>query len=406
MKAVFRRMVDSVAQGCACLIAAMALTACVASPEAPREPSAPAIEAAPREPIETPSPSTKIGTGAVTVALIVPLTGNGSAVGNALRNAAELAYEDFQKPDLTILVKDDRGSPEGAREAAQAALAEGAGLVLGPVFSANVSALGGTARNAGKPVIAFSTDSAVAARGIYLIGFLPQSEVDRIVDETVDSGRRSFAALIPETAYGNAVEAQFREAVARRGARLVGLERYPAADPGPAIQRLSNLISGSGAQADALFLPGSPDNLTTLAPALTRIGFSPARVRPLGTALWNEARLLALPALQGGRFAGPDRAGFASFSQRYQARFGAIPPRIASLGYDAVSLSVALRRQYGTQAFTETTLTNPAGFTGMDGSFRFRPEGISERALAVYEIRDGSTTIVSPAPKGLGPSGI
>lgn len=340
------------------------------------------------------------------MALIVPLTGNGFAVGNALRNAAELAYEDFQKPDLTILVKDDRGSPEGAREAAQAALAEGASLVIGPLFSANVAALGGAARNAGKPVIAFSTDSAVAARGIYLIGFLPQSEVDRIVDESVDSGRRSFAALIPETVYGNAVEAQFREAVARKGARLVGLERYAPTDPRPAIQRLSGVISGAGAQADALFLPGSPDNLTALAPALIGIGFSPSRVRPLGTALWNEPRLLALPALQGGRFAGPDKAGFASFSQRYQARFGASPPRVASLGYDAVSLSVALRRQYGTQAFTETTLTNPAGFSGMDGTFRFRPDGISERALAVYEIRNAAANVVSPAPKGLGPSGM
>ncbi|GJE25495.1 penicillin-binding protein activator [Methylobacterium organophilum] len=348
----------------------------------------------------------RIGTGSVKVALIAPLTGPGSAIGTALRNAAELAYEDFQKPDLQILVKDDRGAPEGAREAAQAALGEGAEILLGPLFAANVQAAAGAARGAGKPIVAFSTDSSVAAKGVYLISFLPQSEVDRVVDEATAGGRRSFAALIPDSTYGNAVEAQFREAVARRGARLVALERYPAADPGPAIARLRPMIAGPGAQADALFLPDTPTGLSAVGPALTKAGFSPARVRPIGTALWNDPRVTALPAFQGGWFAAPDGAGFASFAQRYQARFGSVPPRVASLGYDAVSLAAALTRQYGSQRFADTTLTIPAGFAGLDGTFRFRPEGTSDRALAVYEIRNGAAVVVSPAPKALGPSGI
>lgn len=390
------------AHAAAALLLAFMLGACVGGSDAPRaRPETVSPQADPAAPR-----SGQIGTGSVKVALIVPLTGQGASVGAALRNAAELAFDDFQKPDLSIVVKDDRGTPEGAREAAQAALAEGAELVLGPLFAANVAAVGAPVRNAGKPVIAFSTDAAVAARGVYLISFLPQSEVDRIVDEATAGGRRSFAALIPETTYGNAVEAQFREAVARKGARLVGVERYAAADPGPGVERLKGVIAGPGAQADALFLPGAVDGLVTMGAALTKAGFSPGKVKPVGTALWNDPRVLALPALQGGMFAAPDTAGFASFSQRYQARFGATPPRVASLGYDAVSLTAALSRQYGSQRFTDTTLTVPAGFTGLDGTFRFRPEGTSERALAVYEIRNNAAAVVSPAPKSLGPSGI
>ncbi len=395
------------AHGAATALLAWALAACVGGTDAPRarpEAIAPQAEAPAVEPA-TPR-SGQIGSGSVKVALIVPLTGQGAAVGTALRNAAELAFEDFQKPDLSIVVKDDRGTPEGAREAAQAALAEGAELVLGPLFAANVAAVGAPVRNAGKPVIAFSTDAAVAARGVYLISFLPQSEVDRVVDEATAGGRRSFAALIPETTYGNAVEAQFREAVARKGARLVGVERYAPADPGAAVERLKGVIAGPGAQADAVFLPGAVDGLVTMGAALTRAGFSPARVKPVGTALWNDPRVLALPVFQSGMFAAPDTTGFATFSQRYQSRFGATPPRVATLGYDAVSLTAALSRQYGTQRFTDTTLTTPAGFTGIDGTFRFKPEGGSERALAVYEIRGNAAAVVSPAPKSLGPSGI
>ncbi|WP_407524932.1 penicillin-binding protein activator [Methylobacterium oryzisoli] len=346
-----------------------------------------------------------IGAGSVKVALILPLTGPGAAAGAAMRNAAQLAVQEFQNPDLRLIVKDDRGSPEGAREAAAAALAEGAELVIGPLFAGSVQAAAATARPAGKPVIAFSTDASVAARGVYLLSFLPQPEVDRVVDEVTAAGRRSFAALIPDTTYGNAVEAQFREAVARRGGRVVALERYPSGNPGPAVARLGPLIAGPSAQADVLFLPDTPEGLGTAAGALTRAGFNPARVKPIGTALWNDPRAFALPALQGGWFAAVDPAGYANFSQRYRARFGSDPVRVASLAYDAVSLAAALNRQYGSQRFAETTLTNPSGFAGVDGTFRFRPEGLSDRALAVFEIRGNAATVVSPAPRALGPSG-
>jgi branched-chain amino acid transport system substrate-binding protein len=153
-------------------------------------------------------------------------------------------------------------------------------------------------------------------------------------------------------------------------------------------------------------VPDTPDGLLAVAPALTKIGFSPTRVRPMGLALWNDPRVLSQPAFQGGWFAAPDAAGFSGFAQRYQARYGASPPRAASLGYDAVSLTAALIRQYGTQRFADATLTSPAGFSGLEGTFRFRPDGLSERTLAVYEIRNNAAAVVSPAPKVLGPSGI
>ena len=388
--------------GGALLAGLLALGACggVDSPVVATRAPAPEAPAAP-----PPGEPATLGTGSVKVALILPLSGPGAAVGASLRNAAELALQESQSPDLKLLVKDDRGTPDGAREAAASAIAEGAELVIGPLFSATVQSAATTARPAGKPVIAFSTDVSVAARGVYLLSFLPQTEVDRIIDATTEGGRRSFVALIPETTYGNAVEAQFREAVARRGGRVVAIERYPAGNPAAAIGRLAPLMTGPAPQADALFLPDTPDGLAAAGAALTRAGFNPARVRPVGTAVWNDPRVFALPAFQGAWFAAADPVGFAGFGQRYRARFGTDPVRVATLSYDAVSLAAALNRQYGSQRFADTTLTNPSGFAGIDGTFRFRPEGTSDRTLAVFEIRGGGTTIVSPAPRALGPSG-
>lgn len=348
-----------------------------------------------------------IGTGKVRVALILPLTGpgQGAAAGSAMRNAAELAIAEFQNPDLTILVKDDRGTPEGAREAATQAIAEGAELIVGPLFAGSVQAAGQVARQAGRPVIAFSTDASVAARGVYLLSFLPQSEVDRIVDHAVAQGKRSFAALIPDTSYGSVVEAQFREAAARRGARVVAIERYPVGQPQAAVTRLTPLISGAAPQADALLLPENGDGVTAVGQALQAAGFDPTRVKPLGTGVWNDPRTLRIAALQGGWFAAPDTAGFNAFAGRYRARFGSEPIRLATLSYDAVSLAAALVRTQGSQRFTDPVLTNPSGFAGADGVFRFKPDGTNDRALAVYEVRSGAPVIVSPAPRVLGASG-
>jgi hypothetical protein len=344
-----------------------------------------------------------IGTGPVRVALILPMTGQGQAstAAESLRNAAELALGEFQNADISISVKDDQGTPEGARAAATEALAEGAELIIGPLFAGSVQAAGQVARSAGKPVLAFSTDVSVASRGVYLLSFLPQAEVERIVDHAAAQGRRSFAALIPDTTYGSVVEAQFREAAAQRGVRVVAIERYPSGQPQVGVQRIASLIAGPSPQADALFVPETGAGAAALGQALQAAGFDPSRVKPLGTGVWNEPRVLATPALQGGWFAAPDNRGFNGFASRYRARFNSDPTRLATLSYDAVSLAAALSRAQGSQRYSETVLTNPAGFAGADGVFRFRSDGTNDRALAVQEVRNGAAVTVSPAPRAL-----
>jgi ABC-type branched-subunit amino acid transport system substrate-binding protein len=204
-----------------------------------------------------------IGNGSVKVALILPMSGQGqgSVAAASMRNAAELAIAEFQNPDLTILVKDDRGTAEGARQAAEEAVAEGAELFIGPLFAGSVQAAGQVAKQAGKPVLAFSTDATVASRGVYLLSFLAQEEVDRIIGYASNQGRRSFAALVPENTYGNVVEASFREAAAKRGARVVAMERYAPGQAAAAVQRIAPLIAGPAAQADALFIPDTAEGL-------------------------------------------------------------------------------------------------------------------------------------------------
>src|SRR5215475_13003832 len=160
---------------------------------------------APPAPAGPPQQPTAIGNGQVKVGLILPLSASGNAGVAALsmKNAAEMALAEFQNPNVQLLVKDDAGNPQGAQQRAQEAVSEGAEIILGPLFALSVPSVAQVARTRGISVIAFSTDSSVAGRGVFLLSFLPESDVNRIVEYSASIGKKSFAALLPENAYGN-----------------------------------------------------------------------------------------------------------------------------------------------------------------------------------------------------------
>lgn len=346
-----------------------------------------------------------VGAGQVKVALILPLSaaGNGAAVAQAMRNAAEMALAEFSNPDIQLLVKDDGGTAGGAQAAATQALAEGAEIILGPLFAVSVSAAGQVARARGVPVIAFSTDSSVAAPGVHLLSFLPETDVDRVIGYATQQGKRSFAALIPDNAYGTVVQAAFQQAVARGGGRVIAMERYPldrAQMQGP-VQR----VAQASRQADTIFIPDGADSVTAAVQMLAANGVNTRRIQLAGTGLWDDPRTYAEPGVQGGWFAAPDPAGYRAFSGRYRQRYGQDPLRPATLSYDAVSLVAALVKTQGPARFSEEVLTNQSGFAGIDGVFRFRPDGTNQRGLAVMRVTTSGPQVISPAPKAFSASG-
>jgi branched-chain amino acid transport system substrate-binding protein len=334
-----------------------------------------------------------VGTGPVRVGAILPLTQNGapSVIGQSLRNAAQLAVEESGSSDITLMIVDDHSTPEGAAQAAQQVLGAGAEIIVGPLFAADVTQVARAAKSANRPVIAFSTDTTVASRGVYLLSFLIESYVDRITDYAATHGKKSFAVLAPDSDYGNVAVAEFQNVAARLNAHVVTVARYPAGQPAAGMQE----IAGVANQIDALFIPEQADGMSAVSAALASSG---VKAQLLGTGVWNDPRVLKLPALQGAWFAAPENAGFTAFAQRYKAKFNNSPTRLATLSYDAVSLVAALARTQGPQRFSDMVLTSASGFNGADGVFRFHVEGPNDRGLAVLQISDGDTTVLSPAP--------
>ncbi len=348
-----------------------------------------------------------VGTGTVKVALLLPLsaTGNAGKTAKALKEAAELALFAYNNPDIILIPKDTQGSATGARLAAQQAVSDGAQLIIGPLFAESVAAAASVTRQANVPMIAFSTDSNVAGRGVYLLSFLPESDISQIIGYAVAQGKQSFAALLPNNSYGTLVEGAFQQAVARHGGRVVAIERYPLDRQGmmePA-QRLSESAKGDNPQADAILIPDGPNVIPALAPLLALNGVNTRKVKLLGSGQWADERALKEPTIAGGWFPAPSPAGWADFSAKFQETYGTEPPRIASIAYDAVNLASALATLPPEQRYSAATLTNPNGFAGVDGIFRFRSSGLNDRGLAILEVKSGGTTkVLREAPNAFG----
>ncbi|MDB5699256.1 MAG: penicillin-binding protein activator [Alphaproteobacteria bacterium] len=329
------------------------------------------------------------------VAVLAPLSGVNAGVGQSIANAANLALLDTGGQRIRITVYDT--AKAGALAAANEALADGNGLFLGPLLAEDARAIAPVARSRGVPVIAFSNDSSVAGNGVYLMGFTPAQSIARVVSFAKDKGVQRFAGLMPQGVYGRRASQAMIDAVERSGGRMVAMQEFARTPEG--MRAAVAGLNGQGAY-DAVLIADSGKTAAAVA-ALVRSGPS-GRARVLGTELWStEAGFAQLPALRGAWFASASDAMFNQLKTRYRARYGKTPYRLASLGYDAVLLAVRVAADWRIGwPFPERALLDQSGFTGVDGAFRFRPNGVAERALQVQQIDPAGPTVVSPAPRG------
>ncbi len=385
---------------CSCLLSAGLLSACATNVDnIPFATSAlgDAKAAAVKNGLAVAQPSARI-------ALLVQQSGFGPAaiIAKGMKQAVELALFERNNPNIQLIVKDDRGTPEGAKAAAAEALNEGAEIILGPMSAASVAAVAGVSRPRNIPVLAFSNDVKVAGNSVFLMSFMAEQETQRIVAFAASQGKRRFAAFIPDTPYGRVVEPAFREAVSASGGTVVALERY-VAEPNQMLEpsrRVFAAVKGNGGAqpgADALFLPGGQDVMVHVGPLLTYAGINSAQVKLIGTGSWDYASIGRDPTFLGAWYPAPETAALSEFSQRFAKTFGAAPPRLATLGYDAMNIAMALTAEPKGERYSAARLTRTGGFAGVDGVVRLTAAGVPDRSLAVHEVQSLATRIISPA---------
>jgi ABC-type branched-subunit amino acid transport system substrate-binding protein len=347
----------------------------------------------------------------VKVALLTPLSSQGhpGVIARSLKQAAELALFERDTRSVELMVKDDKGTPEGAKAAAEDAVQRGASLILGPLYAKSVAAVAPVARKAQVPVMAFSSDRQVAGSGVYLLSFQPGPDVERIVAYAAKQGKTRYAALIPQDAFGKVVEPVFRDAVARSRGTIVALQAYPTnanamLEPLRAVSAAIAAAGAQGAPVDALFLPGGQEHLELLARLIPQARIDTGRIKVLGTGGMDYPNAGRDAALVGAWYPGPDPRGWSEFAQKYARTYQAAPPRISGLAYDAVNLAIQLAGDSSGAGFGAEALTRANGFNGIDGVYRLRPDGSSDRALAILEVQKFGSAVIEPAPGSPGPA--
>ena len=371
------------------LLLTFILAACKIIPSggAPAPAPAPAPTAAP-----LPGPALPTDTDRHRVALLVPLSGENAAVGQSIANATTMALLDTNAQNLRITTYD---TAAGARNAVTRALADGNQLILGPLTRDDVDNVQAQAHDAGVPLISFSNDVSVARPDAFVMGHVPEQAVRRTVSFAFDRGARRFGALVPSGEYGQRALDALTNTVQRRGGTMVGSERYDRGNT--SVISAANRLKARG-DLDAVLVADGARLSIAAAGAIKDVGRPAPTI--LGPALWSgEDDVTRAPALRGAWFSAVSDERYRQFSDSYQARFGARPYRIATLGYDAVLLALRVARDWKPgERFPTAELLDPDGFLGIDGPFRFNRDGIGERAMEVRQVGNATVSVVSPAP--------
>ncbi len=362
------------------------------------------------------------------VAILLPLTGPNADVGQALLRAAQLSLAQPGSPPLDA--RDTAGTPGGAADAARAALAGGAGIILGPLTAGETGTVAPIAVAAGVPVLAFTSDVTKAQPGVWTLGITPGQQVRRLVLAVQAEGKTRLAAVVPSNAFGDALASGMTAAATEASLPPPQVERYSNGFTGltASLKTVADYASRRGAiearqraaraaptdpaaapspdappppPIDALLLGASGPQLGQAAPLLTFYDIGPGQVRILGPATWAREGA-QLGTLSGAWYAVPDPAQRAAYEQQYTAKYGAPPRDLTDLAYDAAGVARAVADNTG---FAGPALTRGQGFTGVDGLFSLLPDGQVRRGLAIFEIDKGGSHIVQPAPASMAAPG-
>lgn len=355
----------------------------------------------PSAPAQT-GPRDSFGRGPVPVSLLLPLSGDAATRGTAegLANAMRLAIAFVETnpnigENITITLRDSGTTGSSAAAAAQAALASGSKLILGPVSADQVVAAGAVAQQGGVPLIGFAGDASAARPGVYLLSLLPSAEMQRSLSYLRGQGRRGPAGAFPATPWGEAQATAFRKEATTAGFALPSV--YMFSSPGEAagiVAQAQPLIARG--QIDALFLP-DPASAPAFGAALAASGLGPDAVQVVGSSAWSGGLIGVPPGLAGAVYPSLDPAGAQAVAGEYQARFGSPPPPGASMAYTAAILANVNALSLATPPYPANVLTSPSGFRGRDGLFRLLPDGRSEHALALMQLGPTGPVVLEAA---------
>ena len=346
----------------------------------------------------------------VPVALLVPggsPQSGDAALARSLENAARLAMADLQNVKIDLRVYDTAGNAGTASAVAQQAVADGAKIIIGPVYAQAANAAGLAVLNNNVNVLSFSNNTSIAGGNVFVLGPTFQNTANRLVNFADRQGKAGAVIVHSNDPAGQLGQSAIATALGSSRVRNAGTVGYDRSQQG-VINSVPTIKATVDANAaDSIFLTATTAGaLPLFSQLLPEAGVSPANVQYIGLTRWDiPAQTLDLPGVQGGWFALPDPAKAQAYRQRYNNTYGEAPHPISGLAYDGIAAIGALASQGKSNALTGAALTQNAGFQGVGGIFRLRSNGTNERGLAVATIQNKQVVVIDPAPQSFSGAG-
>jgi ABC-type branched-subunit amino acid transport system substrate-binding protein len=346
----------------------------------------------------------------VAVALLVPrgsANASDEVLARALENAARLAIADLGDVAIDLRVYGTAGSAATAQQVALQAVSDGAKIILGPVYAENANAAAVAVASSGVNVLAFSNNTSIAGGNLFILGPTFDNTADRLTRYAARQNKGRTVVVFSEDVAGRAGRAAIESALARNGGTSVGAISHEFSQNG-VMQAVPQIVSAvrSGSAQSVFMTADTAGALPLLTQLLPEAGVSPATTQYIGLTRWDiPSQTTDLPGVQGGWFALPDPEMSARFRSRYSAAYGESPHPIGGLAYDGIAAIGALVSSGRSDALSRASLTQSAGFQGVNGIFRLRADGTNERGLAVAQIRDRQVVVIDPAPRAFGGAG-
>ena len=350
--------------------------------------------------------------GTMRIALLIPKSGDNAVLGNELQRGAELALFSLRNSAIELLVFDtvEKGADVAAREAVVAE----SDIIVGPLFSDAVVPARQVAATHGVPMLALSNNTAIAGRGSWLFGYLPEQQVDILLGHALTAGRSKVGIIAADDVFGQKLARHARKRLGQFGLEPEDFVTLTAAQLASedelkdAVKRFTGYTPPADDEEtpaaselppprfDAVLFAGSADFALRTAPVLAYYDADPERVLYLGNAQWNQRRILMEPSLQGGLFASRPTDRDDAFNALWSSALGGRPGALARLSFDAMAMAAILAGQE--RETWNAALEAGSGYNGFSGAYRLMPDGGNRRSFEIRQVNGGVSTIFQPAP--------
>ena len=348
------------------------------------------------------------------VGLLIPTSGANAQLGMELQRGAELALFSMGDTSIELLVFDTAGGPR-SEEAARAALAAEVDIIVGPLFSRSVVAARAIAGTRNVPMLSLSNNLDVADRTSWLLGYMPEQQIELLLGHALTAGHTKIAILAEDSPFGRRLSAHALRRLKQLGmtpevvqtlspAQLASedqlktaIQTFTGYEPPAKDEEAPAFADLPPPRFEAVVFAGGAEFALRTAPLLAYYDADSERVLYLGNAQWNQRRLLMEPSLHGALFASRPTDQDDKFNSLWTGIWDSRPGSLARLSFDAIAMITVVGKNRPQR--WQSSLVANSGFNGFSGAYRLLPDGSNRRAFELRQIEAGASILFRAAPE-------